>query len=169
MSYGEFPVDDWRTKSLREFKKEYDSVDFQMNGFRGNTKYYQDYYGNEYIWYVEKQKDGYFHGRIEKERRNAKTQHFKRKVKRVLKTLLALKCQEADKRYLIAMEKRDAKKPPPKSKTEIKMEKAIQAIRSIDKNNKKHETDIKMSNTWIKKNNKKRKELVKRLKRLQSK
>ena len=67
------------------------------------------------------------------------------------------------------MEKRDAKKPPPKSKTEIKMEKAIQAIRSIDKNNKKHETDIKMSNTWIKKNNKKRKELVKRLKRLQSK
>ena len=56
MSYGEFPVDDWRTKSLREFKKEYDSVDFQMNGFRGNTKYYQDYYGNESESYSE----GYF-------------------------------------------------------------------------------------------------------------
>ena len=94
---------------------------------------------------------------------------YKRKVKRVLINLLAMKCREADKHYLIVKAKRDSKKPPPKSKTEIKIDKTMQAIRMIDKNNKKHETDIKMSNTWIKKNTKKKKALIKKLERLQLK
>lgn len=152
-------VQDWKTKSLREFKKEYDMKEFMWRGLVGNTKYYSDYYGNSYQWYVEKQKDGFFHGYITKQ----KTTSYKRKVKRVLITLLAMKCQESDKRYLIAKAKRDAKKPPPKTKQELKTMDIINKIRAIDRNNKKHTTDIKRSSTWIKKNNKKRKLLEKRL------
>ena len=143
-------------QNLKEFNELCDLKDFEDKGIHGNWRYFQDDYGNKYRWYVQKQADGKFHGKIWNRRSRNITTHIKRVKKKMVIRFMNKKCNEANNRFYKAQqakrkrqEIRDAAKPK-FTKEELQAKAVNEKIRRLEQNIKKNESKIKASQTRIK-------------------
>ena len=159
-------------RNLNEFNKLMDLKEFEEKGIEGHRRYYQDHYGNRYYWYVERQADRKFYGKINNVRSRRFTAKIKRTKKKMVISWLLKKFYAANARWDIAEKKRkerqairDEAKPKFTAK-EIQRNKVQEKINRLLCNIKKNDTKIKTCQTRIKTSKRKIKYHQRRLDKL---
>ena len=137
----------------------------------GNYHYYEDGFGNEYRWYVDRQSDGRFHGLVYNSRSH-KRKEIAYNKKTTVKKYLRRWHSDAQARHNKSEERRadrkyarEALKPDPKSNY-AKSKVVREQIKVKEKQIRVLKRKIKTDETWIKKHNTKIKYYKKRLEAL---
>ena len=149
-------------ENLKAFSKLLNQKEYEDEGNKGSRRYYRDGYGNRYYWYVNVQKDGFFHGYIWNVRtKTVGKNRFKRKQKKLLKALLLRKCNRASARaYQSKIKKQERKAAkealkPVLTKEQIKSQNLKSKILRLQANVKRNRTKMLRCSTRIKTDEKK--------------
>lgn len=130
-------------------------------------RYWQDGYGNQFRWEIAKQSDGKYHGCIWNVRSKRYTRRMKYNSKKVLKKYLWRAYLKSQDKFRNAKEWKDKKKEYKDrlkpSKSELKNIKLKKDLANAKLSIKKHERKIKLSNSWVKKYEKRIKMIKKKL------